>query len=82
MLLSLPRGVSRADAIAINQRCQRQDGIHSIDADASVTFESEQMAVMKTLLDFSMPKKMELHDARELSVELAHKYKAYADRAW
>lgn len=81
VLLSLPRGLSRADAIAINQRCQRQDGIHSIDADASVTFESEQMAVMETLLGFSMPK-MKLHDARQWSVELAHKYKAYADSAW
>jgi len=81
VLLSLPRGVSPADAIAINQRCQRQDGIHSIDADASVTFESEQMAVMETLLGFSMPK-MKLHDARQWSVELAHKYKAYADSAW
>jgi hypothetical protein len=80
VLLSLPNGVSRADAIAINQRCQRQDGIYSIDADASVTFASEQMAVMETLLNFSMPK-MKLQDAHQWAIELAHKYRAYAEKA-
>ncbi|MDB5983340.1 MAG: Uncharacterized protein JWQ69_4355 [Pseudomonas sp.] len=81
VLLSLPYGVSRAEAIDINKRCQRQDGIASINADASVTFELEQMSIMETLMGFSMPH-MKLQDAEQWSVELGHKYKTYAQKAW
>jgi hypothetical protein len=81
VLLSLPHGVSRADAIEINKRCQRQDGIHSINADASVTFELEQMSIMEALMGFSMPH-MKLQDTEQWSVELGHKYRAYAEKAW
>lgn len=80
VLLSLPYGVSRADAIAINQRCQSQDGIHSINPDASVTFEPEQMAIMETLLGFSMLH-MKLQDVHQWSIELARKYRAYVENA-
>lgn len=80
ILLSLPQGVSRAEAIEINKRCQRQDGIASINADASVTFEQEHMSIMESLMGFSMPH-MKLHDVDQWSVELAHKYKTYAEKA-
>lgn len=80
VLLSLPHGLSRAEAIEINKRCQRQDGIASINADASVTFELEQMSIMETLMGFSMPH-MKLHDVEQWSVELGQKYKNYAEKA-
>jgi len=79
VLLALPSGVSRAEAIAINQRCQAQDGIHSIQADATVVFEAEQMSIMDKLLGFQMPS-MALREVHQWSAELAHKYKAFADK--
>jgi len=80
VVLSLPHGISRSDAIAINHNCQSQEGIHSINADASVTFEPEPMSIMKSLLGFSMPT-MELQDVHQWSVELRRKYGAYAGHA-
>jgi NAD(P)-dependent dehydrogenase (short-subunit alcohol dehydrogenase family) len=81
ILLSLPYGVLRADAIEINKRCQRQDGIELIKADATVKFELEQMSIMEAQLGFSMPE-MKLQDVNDWAVELGCKYKAYAEKAW
>ncbi|MEB0119407.1 hypothetical protein QN391_01650 [Pseudomonas sp. CCI1.2] len=80
VLLSLPHGVSRNDAIGINQNCQIQDGIHSINPDASVHFERAPMSIMETLLGFSMLH-MKLHDVHQWSDELGRKYTAFADHA-
>jgi hypothetical protein len=77
VLLALPYGVSRADAIAINQMGQRQDGIHAIHADGSVTFNLEQMSVMEAQLGFSMLH-MELADVHQWAAELARKYTSFA----
>lgn len=77
VLLALPYGVSRVDAIAVNQLGQRQDGIDAIHADASVTFTSPEMAVMEQLLGFSMSR-MQLQDVHQWARELAHKYQAFA----
>lgn len=80
VLLALPYGVSRADAIAVNQLGQRQDGIYAIQADGSVVFESEQMAVMETLLGFFMSS-MKLQDVHHWAAELSHKYRTFAQGA-
>jgi hypothetical protein len=78
VLLALPYGVSRNDAITVNQNGQRQDGISAIRADGSVSFESEQMAVMEALLGFTMST-MELPDVHYYAAELGLKYKSFAD---
>jgi hypothetical protein len=78
VLLALPYGVSRADAIAVNQHGQRQDGIAAIQADGSVTFEAEQMDVMKRLLGYSVSS-MKLQDVHYWAAELGQKYKAFAE---
>lgn len=77
ILLALPYGVSRSDAIAVNQRGLRQDGISAIRADGSVSFESEQMAIMETLLGFSMSN-MKLQDVHQWAEELSCKYRDFA----
>ncbi|HEX8596681.1 MAG TPA: hypothetical protein VF682_25880 [Pseudomonas sp.] len=77
VLLSLPYGLTRAEAIAINQRGQQQDGIRAIHADGSVSFELEQMAIMETLLGYCVSR-MALHDVHQWAAELARKYQAFA----
>jgi len=79
VMLSLPYGVARTEAIAINQRGQQQDGIRAINADGSVSFEPEQMAVMETLLDYSVSR-MPLQDVHQWAAELGRKYQGYAHR--
>jgi hypothetical protein len=78
VLLALPGGVSRIDAIAVNQSGQHQDGIYAIHPDGSVTFDSRQMTVMKALLGFSMSQ-MKLQDVHQWAAELGQKYKLFAD---
>jgi hypothetical protein len=80
VLLALPYGVSRADAIAINQMGQCQDGIQAIHADGSVTFDAERMSVMEAQLGFSMSH-MKLADVHQWAAELARKYQTFARSA-
>lgn len=77
VLLALPQSVSRAEAIAVNQLGQRQDGIYAIHPDGSVTFDSGQMAVMEALLGFSMTH-MKLQDVHHWAAELRQKYQVFA----
>ena len=77
VLLSLPYGVSRSEAISANQQGQSQDGIREVHADGSVSFESEQMAIMETLLGFAMPR-LQLADVHAWAEELGCKYQAFA----
>lgn len=74
--LSLPYCLTRTEAIAINQRGQRQDGIAEIRADGRVLFEFEQMAIMETLLGYSVSR-MDLKDVHEYAAELGRRYHAF-----
>lgn len=80
VLLALPYGVSRSEAIAVNQKGQCQDGISAIQADGRVIFESEQMSVMETQLGFSMSS-MTLADVHLWAAELGRKYTSFARSA-
>ncbi|MGV8920133.1 MAG: hypothetical protein ACOH2R_20405 [Pseudomonas sp.] len=80
VLLSLPDGVSRAEAIVINQQGQRQDGIESIEANGGVRFALKQMSIMTEQLGFEMPY-MLLQDVQQWAAELGHKYQSYAKKA-
>jgi hypothetical protein len=73
VLLSLPYGVSRSEAISVNQLGQCQDGISEVHADGRVSFESEQMAIMETVLGFSI-QSMHLTDVHGWAEELGRKY--------
>jgi hypothetical protein len=76
VLLSLPYGITRAEAIAINQRGQQQDGIRAIHADGSVSFELEHMSIMETLLGYSVSR-MALHEVHQWAAELGQKYQVF-----
>lgn len=78
VLLGLPYGVRREEAIQLNEAGQRQDGIQSIKADGTVTFAGEQMGVMEQLLGFFMPE-MTVQEAAAQAHELGHKYQAFVD---
>jgi hypothetical protein len=77
VLLSLPYGIGRAEAIAANQLGQRQDGIEQIRADGCVSFGQQHMNVMESLLGFFMPQ-MQVAEAASWAQELGSKYRAFA----
>lgn len=78
VLLGLPYGVRREDAIQLNEAGQRQDGIETIMADGTVTFGREQMSVMEQMLGFSMAE-LKVQDAADSAHELGRKYQAFVD---
>jgi hypothetical protein len=80
VLLSLPYGVSRSDAISVNQQGQRQDGIREVHADGRVSFESEQMAIMESLLGYSI-QCLHLTDVHACAAELGRKYQALVNQS-
>ncbi|WP_122663839.1 hypothetical protein [Pseudomonas viridiflava] len=77
VMLALPYGVSRSDAIAVNQAGQRQDGIRAIGADGSVSFESENMQIIESLLGFAVSH-LKLQDVHQCAAELGRKYNNFA----
>jgi hypothetical protein len=77
VLLGLPYGVRREDAIQLNEAGQRQDGIEMIMADGTVTFGRQQMSVMEELLGFFAPE-LKVQDAASVAHELGRKYQAFA----
>ena len=79
VLLALPYGVSRAEAISVNQRGLSEDGIDAIHADGSVTFAPQKMAVMEGLLGFHVAR-MQLADVHHYAHELIRKYQEFNQR--
>ena len=77
VLLGLPYGVTREEAIGLNEAGQRQDGIESILADGTVVFGRPQMGVMEQMLGFFMPQ-MRVSEAAQYAQELGRKYQAFA----
>lgn len=77
VLLGLPYGIRREEAIQINEAGQRQDGIQSIMADGTVLFGEAQMNVMEQMLGYFVAN-MKVQDAAECANELGRKYQAFA----
>ncbi|EPM44071.1 hypothetical protein [Pseudomonas syringae] len=67
---------TRQEAIEINQRCQRMDGIDEIHEDGSVTFNPACMAVFKELLGYSKSN-MTISQSAEFAQELASRYATF-----
>lgn len=78
VLLDLPYGVTREEAIKVNEAGQRLDGISLIRADGTVVFGEAQMQVMQRELKFAMAE-MRVSDAAAWAEELGSKYLAYAE---
>ncbi|MFJ3487232.1 hypothetical protein ACIPL1_28000 [Pseudomonas sp. NPDC090202] len=77
VLLDLPYGVKRDEAIRVNEAGQRQDGIKSIMADGTVLFAAQQMDVMSQYLNYRVTD-MKVSEAADRARELGHKYQAFA----
>jgi hypothetical protein len=77
--VALPAGLSLAEAVALNEACQRFDGIERIDSDGTVHFTEREMAVMTRLLGYAC-RRMPLAEAEDRAVELAAKYAEFVER--
>ena len=73
----LPNGLSLEDAIKINERGQRADGIESIAADGTVRFTSREMAVMTDMIGYRC-EVMPLSECEQWAQELGSKYIVFA----
>jgi hypothetical protein len=78
VLLDLPYGVTREEAIKVNDAGQRLDGISLIRADGTAVFGEAQRQVMQRELNFAMAE-MRVCDSAAWAEELGSKYRAYAD---
>ena len=78
VLLDLPYGVTREEAIKVNEAGQRLDGIGLIRADGTAVLGEAQMQVMRRELNFVMAE-MHVCDAAAWAEELGSKYLAYAE---
>ncbi|GAA1974201.1 hypothetical protein [Amycolatopsis minnesotensis] len=76
----LPGDMPMDTAIAINEDCQRADGIDHIDEDGTVTFTDREMAVMRRLLGYEC-RTMRLVDTGVWADELAGRYRKFAEQA-
>jgi hypothetical protein len=74
--LALPEGLSAAEALDINRRCQRYDGIEAVDADGTVRFTAETAAVMREVLGYDC-EAMPLDECEARAEELAAKFRAF-----
>lgn len=77
--LDLPPEIDRDAAIAINERCQRADGIEAIHDDGSVTFTEREMVIMRNMLGYSV-RHMSLGDCAAQAAELAAKFSEFRAR--
>lgn len=50
----LPSGITMEEALAINERCQVEDGIAKVDEDGTVYYTDESVQVFKDELDFDL----------------------------
>jgi hypothetical protein len=78
VLLDLPYGVTREEAIRVNEAGQRLEGITLIRADGSAVFGEVQRQIMQRELNFAMAE-MRVCDAAAWAEELGSKYLAYAE---
>ena len=72
-------GLSRDDAVAINERSHRFDGIDRIEADGTVVFRPESAAVMRDVLGYDC-QRLPPHDVEQRSAELIARFREFANR--
>jgi hypothetical protein len=74
--LDLPPGLTREAAIALNEDCQRFDGIDRIDPDGTVHFTPREMAIMTRMLGYECLR-MPLDEVDDRAAELGAKYREF-----
>lgn len=77
--LDLPAGLTEQAAVAVNEECQRIDGIDAIHPGGRIVFTKESMSIMQRLLGYDCPE-MVVEDALPLARELSAKYGEFVAR--
>ena len=77
--LDLPAGMTEEAAVAVNEECQRIDGIDGIHPGGRIVFAKENMSIMQRLLGYDCPE-MVVEDSLPLARELSAKYGEFAAR--
>jgi hypothetical protein len=78
--LDLPAGMTEQAAVAVNEECQRIDGIDGIHPGGRIVFAKENMSIMQRLLGYDCSE-MVVEDSLPLARELSVKYGEFAARA-
>ncbi|MEU1307717.1 hypothetical protein ABZ419_02295 [Streptomyces cinnamoneus] len=78
-VVDLDGQLTLAEAVRINEQCQRADGIERITPDGTVTFTEQETDVMRRVLGYECPS-MKLDDATYWADELSHKYREFTQR--
>jgi sugar phosphate isomerase/epimerase len=73
------RGLSLAEAITINERSHRFDGIERIEDDGTVVYCPASVEIMQTTLGYNCPR-LRPADAEERATELMSRFREYANR--
>ena len=74
--IALPDGLSLGEAVAINEQCQRYDGIEAVESDGTVRFMPESAEVMRQELGFDCDA-VALDECEDRAEELAAKFAEY-----
>jgi len=69
----MPPGISRQEAIRLNEEAQRFDGIEEIREDGSVRFGEAHQAVMREVLGYDCPE-MRIEEAMDRAQELSRRF--------
>lgn len=78
--IELPKGLSLADAIRINEECLRFDGIEAIDDGGAVHFTDSEVAIMKETFGYDK-KKMALLESEDCSNELIRCWNRFVEKS-
>jgi hypothetical protein len=75
----LPNGLTREEAIRINEEAQKYDGIEAIHDDGTVRFTEKSWSTMKEYLDYDC-REMGAEESAERAKELRAKFMAFAEK--
>ncbi|TCU21259.1 hypothetical protein EV130_111116 [Rhizobium azibense] len=79
-LVELPNGLTLDDAIDINRRCQRFDGIEAVDVDGTVHIVEESAGIMRETLGYNC-NAFRPDECEDRAHELATRFAEYARRS-
>ncbi|PBB95658.1 hypothetical protein [Mesorhizobium sp. WSM3862] len=77
--IDLPEGLSLDDAVEINRKCQKYDGIEAVESDGTVRFTAESAEIMRELLGYDCDA-MAPDECEDRANELTAKYAEYRRR--
>lgn len=74
--LVIPGGMTREDAIRVNERCQPFDGIERIEADGTVHFTEKEMGILTEVFGYEC-RQMPIADVEARALELRDRFDGF-----